>query len=100
MNIQNENIKIQYLIIRETEAGRFQDAIYFTPEEFEKLNEKDLEKLENERVNNFLQAIEEQKNYVPPELTVEELELEKTNKEKELQDIQGRLEDITASKEE
>ncbi len=57
--------RIQVLIQEETPYGQFNDALYFTQEEFATKTNAEIESAIQERVDNFINVIE---NPVEPEI--------------------------------
>jgi hypothetical protein len=53
------SIKIQVNFSQNTEFGIYQDALYFSQEDFANLTEEQLLVLQNERVNNWVQIIKD-----------------------------------------
>lgn len=70
--------RIQIRIDRETAVGRFQDAIYFDPVEFDKLGESDLEALVQARIDNYVANFPTEP-VEPVEPLKEDLEKDKAN---------------------
>ncbi len=58
-DLNQQNVRIQVLVSRDTEHGTFTDALYFTPEEFQSLPEERIEELSTERVDNWIALIEQ-----------------------------------------
>ena len=89
-DINQDNVRIQVLVTEDTEFGPFQDALYFTPEEFEDLSEKALTDLKTERVEKWVENIEtaSARDYTP---SVEDLEVEKANLEARIQELDNML---------
>lgn len=70
-----DKISIKVEFTREVNGNKFTDALYFTPEDYEDITDKELETLKQERVDNFKAFIENPPQ--PPEPTKEELEQSK-----------------------
>lgn len=72
-------VLIQVRFIEETEFGQYQDALYYSFDEWGKISDKDIEQAKIERINNWVDMI---KNPPPlPEPTKEELEISLINLE-------------------
>jgi hypothetical protein len=60
--------RIQVQIKEDTPQGQYHDSLYFTPEEWEKLEPKDIDEHKRTRVNNWVAFVTEQSSkppYVP-----------------------------------
>lgn len=64
MDFNDPNIRIQYLVTKKTDIGEFNDAIYFTPDEWAALTKDEVQIKADARVDNW---IDEVKNPKPPE---------------------------------
>lgn len=64
--------RIQILIQEKTDFGEFNDALYFTEEEYAKIEDKQIESLAQERVDSYVASRQEQKDKPPVEPTDEE----------------------------
>lgn len=67
---------IQVRFSEQTEIGEFNDALYFTEEEFAGLKPEDIEIAAKSRVANWTEAVAAASKVVAVEPTVEELEAE------------------------
>lgn len=67
-----DKISIKVEFTEEVNGQNFTDSLYFTPEEYDALSKKRLNKLKQERVDNFQAFIDNPPP--PPEPTKEELE--------------------------
>jgi hypothetical protein len=67
-----QNAKIQINISQKTEFGEFNDALYYTPDEWANLTQDDIDKATQTRVDNWVNLIKNPPP--PPEPTKEELE--------------------------
>lgn len=65
---------IQVRISENTEIGQFNDAIYYTEDEFNKLSEDDINVSIKERVDNWVAFVKEQSSKEPVPPTVEDLQ--------------------------
>ena len=97
-DLNQPNVRVQYLIKQETDKGQFNDAIYYSKAEFESVKQSDLETQVTERVNNWITYAEQQALIVPVEPTQEELETQKLELENQLSQINNKL--LTISLEE
>lgn len=70
-----DRISIKVEFTEEVNGNKFTDSLYFTPEEYDALSTKQLNKLKQKRVDNFRAYIENPPQ--PPEPTKEELEQSK-----------------------
>lgn len=70
-----DKISIKVEFTEEVNGNKFTDSLYFTPEDYEALSEKQLNSLKKERVDNFKAFIDNPP--APPEPTKEELEQSK-----------------------
>ena len=84
---KGQNVKIQVLI----KEQNFQDAIYYTPAEWEKLTEKDINVSKLERFNNWKTLIETSSQQIPIEPTKEQIQNEKFQLEQQLEIINSKL---------
>lgn len=73
--------RIQVRIDQETVKGRFQDAIYFAPDDFAKFTESELEAMVQARVDAFVASF--------PEIPVEPVEPLKEDLEKDKANIEA-----------
>ena len=80
---------IQIRIRENTEVGQFSDALYFTEDEFNNLDPKDLELMVQERVNNWITAINTPS--IPIEVTKEQLQEQAIELQRQLEDIQWKI---------
>ena len=87
MDLNDPNVRIQYRIQQATAQGEFNEALYFTADEFQRLLTVDLQASIDNRVNNWLTFVSEQSEKVAPEPTAEEI----AARRKELEDELGRL---------
>lgn len=96
-DLNQPNIYIQYRIKEQTKHGEFNDAIYFTQEEFELLNQKDLESEVSTRINTWVNFVDEQSKMSSIEPTKEVLELMKSELQKKLDSVEEKLSVIEVS---
>jgi predicted transcriptional regulator len=93
-SIQNKNVRIQVNVCEETEHGKFQSAIYFTPDEFLSKTEQEISDLTKNHVENWVHAVSDSKIVSTQEVSVETLQEEKANLEQQKQDLQNKIQEI------
>jgi len=76
VELVNYQIWTQVRFRLDTKHGEYNDALYFSPEEFEKLETPNLEQQMQERADAWAAAVEEASKQIPPEPTREEMEAE------------------------
>ena len=84
--------RIQVLIKEQTPYGEFNDALYFTQEEYATKTEDDINTIKQERVNNFISAVSN-----PPkedELTLEDLQAQKKSLLSQANEIDVKINEI------
>jgi hypothetical protein len=86
------NIRIQVLIKEQTEVGEFQDALYFTEEEYASLSEKDIQKMIDTRIENWVNQV--QNPPIPEEPTKEDLESQKIELQKHIDEVELKISEI------
>jgi hypothetical protein len=86
-----DNTFIQVRISESTVLGQFNDSLYFTPNEFVKITDKDIQGKITERVDNWVNFINEQKNKPVVQPTEEELIRQK-------EDLESQIVSLTAQK--
>lgn len=86
----NENVRVQVLISEDTVHGRFQDAIYFSLEEYNNLTEEALQSAKDARVNAWVESVTNASKveYVP---TKEDLQSEKAELSARLVEVEQQL---------
>lgn len=57
MDINDPNVRIQYLVTKKTDIGEFRDAIYFSPDEFAAMTKDEVEAKADTRVNNWVESV-------------------------------------------
>lgn len=60
--LNQDNVRVQYLISKDTEIGKFNDALYFTAQEFTLLPEPALQAMVDERANAWVASVKEASN--------------------------------------
>lgn len=94
-DLNQPNVKIQYRIKENTKNGEFNDAIYYTKEEFEALDQSVVDAQVALRVTNWVKLVDEQSKIVPQEPTQEELEAQKAELERQLGEVNDKLSILT-----
>lgn len=84
-----DKVRIQVQFTRQVNGNNFTDSLYFTPEEYEAMSDKQLDKLKQERVDNFQAFIDSPQQ--PPEPTKEELEQSKETLAAELERLNEKI---------
>ena len=84
-----DKISIKVEFTEEVNGNKFTDSLYFTPEDYEALSEKQLNSLKKERVDNFKAFIDNPPQ--PPEPTKEELEQSKETLAAELERLNEKI---------
>lgn len=92
-----DKIKIQYKLEKETELGLFTDYVYFTTEQWDKITPEELEKITNDRATNWVNTMVSLRDN-PPVITEEELLREKEELLKQINVVEGRLEEVNVNK--
>lgn len=55
--MKTQEIRIQVIFKVDTEYGVFQDALWFTQEEYAKLTQADIDKMQQERIDNWIKIV-------------------------------------------
>jgi hypothetical protein len=85
----SDPVEIRVKFQREQDGVTYQDAIFYTPEEYANLSQNDLDAEKQKRFNNYLQGV---KNLsAPVEPTKEQLEEVKANLEKQLEEVREQI---------
>lgn len=88
-----DKISVQVSFSKKTESGvEFNDALYFSLEEFANVSEKDLENLKNKRFNKWEEDILTALLHEP---TKEELEKQKIDLEEGIASLEARKQELT-----
>lgn len=66
--LDTQQVRIQVIFRRETSYAIYQDALWFTQEEYAATTQEDIDKMKQERVDKWLEIMANP----PPELTKEE----------------------------
>lgn len=88
------DIQIQVRINEDTPIGRFNDCLYFSPSEFSRLTQEQLDVAIVSRVGNWVARVTAQSSEPAVEPTVVELQREKTALERRLAEVSARLDKI------
>ena len=84
-----DKVSIKVEFTRQVNGNNFTDSLYFTPEEYEAMSEKQLNVLKQERVDNFQAIIDNPPQ--PPEPTKEELEQQKQMLQDQVAELDARI---------
>lgn len=87
-----EKIFIQIRFKEKTSHGEYNDALYFTQEEYASIDKATIDAMKQQRVNNWIYALEHPPEYVTP--TKEILEQMIAEKQQELQQIEQQKEEL------
>lgn len=90
----NNNTKIQVLISEQTELGVFNDAMYFSPDEYIALSDEKLESLKKQRVTNWVNSVKESSTMERPLPTEEELIAQKNELLSQVDEIESKIEEL------
>ena len=71
-DLNDPNVRIQYLVAAETSAGSFSSALYFTPDEFSKIEGDEVKKMAQAQVDAWVTFCKEESQKVSPEVKAEE----------------------------
>ena len=82
-------IFIQVRFSEQTKYGEYQDALYYTEDEYAKLTEEDITAAKQARIDNWIQVVENPPIVVKP--TKEELQAQETELQKQLTEIQEQI---------
>jgi len=85
-----EKIFIQVRFKDKTSHGEYNDALYFTQEEHAKTEQKEIDKLKQERVDNWVYLLEHPTPYVEP--TEEELTKYKEELQRQIDEVTAQIE--------
>ena len=84
-----DKISIKVEFTEEVNGNKFTDSLYFTPEDYEALSEKQLNSLKKERVDNFKAFIDNPPEPIEP--TKEELEQQKQMLQDQVAELDARI---------
>lgn len=96
-NINTEGVRIQVLINKDTEQGRFQDAVYFSKEEFDALSDSDIESIKEERASNWVASVQAASK-IERVVSKEDLEAEKVALVEALSEVEAELAVVSKKK--
>ena len=89
-----DKISIQLTFQSQTSHGEFRDALYFTLEEWADIKEEDLTKKKQERIDNWINILENP--VTPKEPTKEELTKQKEEIELQIASLENRKTELTS----
>ena len=55
--MENQEIRIQIIFRTDTKYGTFQDALWFSKEDYEKATQEDIDVMKQERVDNWIKVM-------------------------------------------
>lgn len=84
-----DQIFIQVRFREETPHGQYNDALYFTPEEYDKVEQETIDILKQERIDNWIYAVTHPAPYVEP--TLEELKFMEVELTMQLDEIKTKI---------
>ena len=83
-----DEVNVQVIFTQDTERGVYRDALYYPIDKYFEVTKEDLEKVKNERVNNWLNLINNPPAPVAP--TKEEMEKEQVQIDEKILELQAR----------
>lgn len=95
-NLNNENVRIQVLVTKDTPIGRYQDALYFSPDEFNAISQDDVDAMAQKRADDWVASVQAASkiDYVP---TAEELQAQKADLQAQLDAVDTQLAEVSIS---
>jgi hypothetical protein len=90
----SEQVRIQVLFSEETKHGNYTDALYFTLEEYQNLDKKDLELMKKDRIKNYEKIVADAAKKTPPEPKIEELQATAEGLKQQLENINEKIKKI------
>jgi hypothetical protein len=84
---KGQDVRLQVLV----KQPGFQDAVYYTPNQWAEKTEEAINTEKQTRYDNWLQLVAEQSQQVTPEPTKEQLEEQKTQLEQQLQELDQQI---------
>lgn len=90
--LNQDNVRVQYFISKDTEIGTFNDALYFTAQEFTMLPEHKLQELVDERANAWVDSVKTA-SIVETVVAKEDLQAEKAELEARIDEIETKIVD-------
>lgn len=96
-NLHQDNVRIQVLISTDTPQGRFNDALYFSKEEFDALSEDALDAIKTQRVNSWVSSVQEasKREYIP---TTKDIEEQKAALQIQIDELDAKLLEVAKTK--
>lgn len=88
--LKDGEVRVQVLIDEDTPYGKFRDAVYYSPSEFDAISDEDILLVKTARKEKFEQEMEARQHIIEREPTIEELQKEK-------EDIEANLARVEAS---
>lgn len=79
--MSTQKIRIQVIFRADTSKGIYQDALWFTQEKYSKITQVDIDKMKQERIDNWIKIV----SIPAPELT----------KAEKLEQIQSEIDNLT-----
>lgn len=86
-----DKVSIKVEFTEDVDGLTYTDSLYFTPEEYETMSEKQLDAKKQERVDNYRTFITEAKSRIPVEPTKEELEQQKQMLQDQVAELDARI---------
>ena len=90
----SQQIRTQILFTENTKYGEFTDAIYMTQEEYVVKTQEEIDALKQERVDNYVSAIDNAST--PKEPTKEELQAELAHIEAQKAELEAKIVELNA----
>jgi hypothetical protein len=99
-----EKVRVQVQFSEDTEVGKYNDALYFTQEEYEQLTQKQIDAIKKQRVDNWVNIIKTpviQKEQTKEELQIQEQQLinQKASIESQLSEVSSKISAIQVKEE-
>jgi hypothetical protein len=86
--LSKANALVKVTIQEQTSIGEYNDSLYYSSDDWEKLSEEDLRKAIEARVNNWITSVQSMSIYVP---TKADLQREANEKEAHLNELKARI---------
>lgn len=86
-----DNISVRVSISQNTRRGGYNDSLYYSRDEFDKLTDKEVQAAIDERVNSWLTFCDKQATIVPVDPSDDELKAQKTEYERLIAEIDEKL---------
>lgn len=88
------NTRIQVLISEDTELGKYQDALYFSPSEYEALKDEEVAQMSASRAQKWVNSVKLASSQERPEPSKEELQAQADELAAQLSEVQGKLDEV------